>query len=111
MGAPVMSTDVRLRLPAYGRAVRDALSSGMRPTQGNTVAVCIDWPERCVLAHVVCLPEERAANEYDFAFLGGVDCIVWFRAHRRRYAEEVRAQLIQVGSPIVAMLCVPEELE
>jgi len=106
-----MRLSAKPRLPAYGRAVRSALEAGLRPALGNTVAVCVDWPERCALAHVVCFPAERSPDEYDFTFLAGVATIVWFREHDRAYAEAVRARLVKIGSTTVAMLCVPEVLE
>ena len=106
-----MTIVTSLRLPAYGRQIRNELNAGMRPALGNTVAVCIDWPERCALAHVVCLPAERSPDEYDLTFLAGVATIVWFREHDRDYAEAVRARLVKVGSPNIYMLCVPEILE
>lgn len=106
-----MTTTSMRRLPAYGRTIRDALNAGMRPALGNTVAVCIDWPAHCVLAHVVCLPSERTPDGYDYAFLAGVDTIVWFREQNSSYADQVRDLLITAGSPVVAMLRVPEVLE
>ena len=111
VGGQVMHLSAKLRLPAYGRAVRSALEAGLRPALGNTVAVCVDWPERCALAHVVCLPAERSPDEYDLTFLAGVATIVWFREHDRDYAEAVRARLVKVGSRNIYMLCVPEILE
>jgi len=111
MDARSMNAILRRRLPAYGREVRHALNAGLRPAFGNAVAVCIDWPERCALTNVVCLPTDRAPNEYDFGFIAGVDTIVWFRELDRVYAEAVRRQLQNAGSPIVAMLCVPEACE
>jgi hypothetical protein len=106
-----MNAIERRRFPAYGRDMRDNLDAGLRPVPGNTIAVCIDWPERCALAHVVCLPDERPADGYDFGFIAGVDTIVWFREPDRDYAETVQKELVKAGSPIVAMLCVPEELQ
>lgn len=106
-----MTTILPRRLPAYGRTIRDALDSGMRPVLGNTIAVCIDWPERCVLAHVVCVPSERPPKAYDYSFLAGVDTIVWFRGLHSAYADQVRELLTAAGSPVVAMLQVPEALE
>ncbi len=98
------------RLPAYGRQVRDNLNAGRLPALGgNTVAVCIGWPARCVLTHVVCLRDERPANEWNFDFLAGVESIVWFDRRDRSYAEEVRGELVKAGCPIVAMLQLPEE--
>jgi hypothetical protein len=98
------------RLPAYGRQVRDSLNAGMLPAiGGNTVAVCIGWPARCVFAHVVCIRDERAADGWDFDFLAGVESIVWFDRRDRSYAEEVRHELVKAGCPIVAMLQLPED--
>lgn len=107
-----MNMPMQRRLPAYGRQVRDHLNSGMLPALGgNTVAVCIGWPAQCVLAHVVCLPDERPADGWDFGFLTGVDSIVWFDHRDRTYAEDVRCELIAAGCPIVAMLQLPPEDE
>ena len=97
------------RLPAYGREVRANLNSGMLPAiGGNTVAVCIGWPAQCVLAHVVCMPTERPASQWDFDFLAGTESIVWFERQDRSYAEEVRRELVKAGCPLVAMLQLPE---
>jgi hypothetical protein len=105
----MMPTQSR-RLPAFGRHVRDQLNAGMMPAVGgNTVAVCIGWPARCVLAHVVCLRDERPADGWDFNFLAGVETIVWFDRQDRGYAEEVRRELVNAGCPVVAMLQVPED--
>jgi hypothetical protein len=109
MGPSAMSMTATRRLPAYGRAIRASLNAGLRPVVGNTVAVCVDWPERCALAHVVCLPRDRGPDEYEFGFIAGVDTIVWFREQDRGYAEAVRTELAKAGSPVIAMLCVPEE--
>ncbi len=98
----------RRRLPAYGRAVRHNLNSGLRPVLGGgCVAVCIGW-ERCPLTSVVCSPADGDPETWNFAFLAGVDTIAWHRAIDRGYALAVRARLIAAGSPIVAMLCIPE---
>lgn len=100
------------RLPAYGKRIRDKLNAGMLPAiGGNTVAVCIGWPVCCVLAHVVCAPDERPADGWDFGFLTGVETIVWFGRQDRSYAQQVRRALVKVGCPIVAMLQLPEELQ
>jgi hypothetical protein len=105
-----MSATHARRLPAYGRSIRDNLYAGRVPALGgNTVAVCIGWPTRCALAHVVCLRDDCAANGWDFSFLAGVEAIVWFDRRDRRYAEEVRRELINVGCPVVAMLQLPED--
>ena len=98
------------RLPAYGRQVRDNLNAGRVPALGgNTIAVCIGWPTQCVLAHVVCMPDERAANQWDFDFLAGTEPIVWFGRRDRSYAEEIRRELVKAGCPLVAMLQIPED--
>jgi len=106
----VIATTLRSRrLPAYGRQVHDNLTAGMLPAfGGNTVAVCIGWPTRCVLAYVVCIRDERRADGWDFDFLAGMDSIVWFDRQDRSYAEEVRDELVKAGCPIVAMLQMPE---
>ena len=108
MGAKVMKTTTSRRLPAYGRQVRDNLNAGRIPAlAGNTVAVCIGWPAQCVFAHVVCLRDEHPAEGWDFAFLAGVETIVWFDRQDRSYAEEVSRELVKAGCPIVAMLQLP----
>lgn len=105
-----MNTTTPRRLPAYGRQVRDQLSAGMLPAVGgNCIAVCIGWPARCVLAHVVCVPDERIASGWDFDFLAGLDSIVWFDRQDKSYAEEVRHELAKAGCPLVAMLQLPED--
>jgi hypothetical protein len=76
---------------------------------GNTVAVCIGWPAQCVFAHVVCVPDERPANQWDFDFLAGMESIVWFDRRDRGYAEQIRRELIKAGCPLVAMLQLPED--
>ena len=97
-------------MPAYGRQVRDNLNAGRMPALGgNTIAVCVGWPARCVLAYVVCAPEECPADGWDFRFLAGVEPIVWFGRQDRTYAEQVRRELVKVGCPIVAMLQLPED--
>jgi len=107
-----VNTSSHRRLPAHGRQVRDNLLGGLLPAVGgNTVAVCIGWPARCVLAHVVCVPAERAANEWDFDFLAGVESIVWFARQDCRYAEEVRRELVKAGCPQVAMLQLPDDAQ
>jgi hypothetical protein len=97
------------RLPAFGRQIRDNLSAGMLPALGGgAVAVCIGWPMRCALAHVVCVPVERAASQWEFGFLAGVETMVWFARQDESYAQEVRDELVRVGCPLVVMLELPE---
>lgn len=98
------------RLPAYGRQIRDNLNAGKLPALcGNTIAVCIGWPDQCVFAHVVCMRDERPANQWDFDFLAGMESIVWFDRRDRSYAEDVRRELVKAGCPTVAMLQLPED--
>jgi hypothetical protein len=105
-----MSETKNRRLPAFGRQIRDNLNAGRMPALGgNTVAVCIDWPARCSLAHVVCPRDDRPANGWDFNFLAGVETIVWFDRQDRGYAEEVRRELLKSGCPIAYMLQLPDD--
>jgi hypothetical protein len=109
MGEAIMRTDVERRLPAYGRQVRANLNAGKVPALcGNTIAVCVGWPAHCIFAHVVCVRDERSADQWDFDFLAGMDAIVWFDRRDLTYAEEVRLELLKAGCPIVAMLQLPE---
>lgn len=104
-----MSISTARCLPAYGRQVRDRLNAGEIPELGGgSIAVCIGWPTRCVLAHVVCIRDERPADGWDFDFLAGVEAIVWFDRRDGSYAQDVRHHLLRVGCPVVAMLQLPE---
>jgi hypothetical protein len=111
MGNESMSGTLRRRLPAYGRQVRDNLNAGRMPALGGCVAVCIGWPARCVLTCVVCAPDEGPATSWDFAFLSGIEAIVWFSRQDNLYAEGVRRELVKAGCPLVAMLRLPEDVQ
>lgn len=110
MGCALMIASAQRRLPAYGRQIRDQLNAGMLPAVGgNTVSVCIGWPARGPFAYVVCAPDERPAEGWDYDFLAGVETIVWFDRKDRSYAEKVRRELVKADCPIAYMLQLPED--
>lgn len=96
---------VRKKLPAYGRALKAALTAGLRPRKaGGGIVVTTDWNYARAFdpGRIVCPPGEPV-ERYDFSFLAGCPVVVVVPARDERYGELLVAHLRDAGASLVVL--------
>ena len=94
----------RQRMPAYGRALRDALRAGLRPNKlGGAVLITSDWTcaRAAAPARLVCPPDEGA--DWSFDWLAGVEVLVLVPERDELHGERLAAALRDAGAALVVL--------
>mgnify|MGYP000950580429 CR=1 FL=1 len=93
------------RLPAFGRALRDAFKAGLSPCKlGGGVVVVSSWDDArgAAPARVVCPPDEPAES-FDFSFLAGLDVLVLVPLADELHGEALAAAIRDAGAALVVL--------
>ena len=94
------------RIPAFGRALRDAIRAGNRPRcLGGGVIVTTDWRYASAAhgARLVCPPGEPAKS-WALDFLAGLDVLVLVPSDDARHGAALAEAIRDAGAALVVLL-------